>query len=353
MVARRVIIVVLAVALLSQAASAAFLDTVNALGGRLLANQATGGNAVWPNEQGYDGSTACGLVSAFQMTGDARYVTGARNAAFRIATDRRVRTYWDNEPAFYGDDVDLFARLGSTPVDWKSVGASFFSRVRDTFGTDCYITWFLVDTETDRSFAVFYMAHITVAAYAVNDVDKAVWREGLIAALSEVDDKATFPVQALGIATWALAQTGKLDDKSIADGDCSVAMWNGKQLKDLPAMLLAEQVPAGELYAGSFFWRFDHGNGGLVGVRAAGYTEDSIFGTMGLAAISKADPNAVITIPGLGDGLAAARTALLRGVAGDGTVKEHLWVGGLPRFVYCGEMLDVLGLLATAEDLKK
>jgi hypothetical protein len=344
--------VILAVALVSQAASAAFLDTVNALGGRLLTYQVSTGNAVWPNEQGYDGSTACGLVSAFQMTGDARYVTGARNAAFRIATDRLVRPHLDNEPAFYGDDVDLFVRLGSTPVDWKSVGASFFTSVRDTFGTEFYIGWFLVDTETDRSFAVFYLAHLTVAAYSVNDPDKAMWREGLIAALSEVDDKATFPVQALGIATWALAQTGKLDETPIA-GDGAAAMWTGKQLKDLPAMLLAEQVPAGQLYAGSFFWRFDHGNGGLTGVRAAGYTEDSIFGTMGLAAISKADPNAVNTIAGLADGLAAARIALLRGVAADGTVKEHLWVGGLPRFVYCGEMLDVLGLLATAEDLKK
>jgi hypothetical protein len=332
-------------------ASASFLDAVNSLGGRLVSNQQMGGDVIWPGEPNLEGSTAVGLLSAYEMTADAQYETAVEKAAVRIATDPRIRDLVGTIPGYFGDDMYLFTRIGSDPIHWMAIDDGFYACVRGAMpsgtGTAEYITWFLVDAEP--SVGVFYLAQHTMAAYAVDVRDKALWRAGLIVALSQVDDTAWFPVMALGVGTWALAQTGPLDSTVIGSGD-GPAVWQGKRLQDLPGMLLSHQVPAGEEYAGSFYWRFDHTDGGQVGVASQGYSEDTIYGTMGLLAAKKCDPNVPADV---NDAVLAARGILLGGIGDDGSVTDHLVLGGAARFVYSGEMLQVLEMLATEEDLGK
>lgn len=340
---KRVVIVVCLVAVSVQAAPTTLLNAVNALGGRLVANQKMDGRAVWVGENGYEGATALGLVSAFDLTKNAQYQVAAVNAGWRIATDMDIRDY----DAYYGDDVLLFARLGDKPIGFSGVAGGFFAKVRQ-IGTETYIADYLDPKVMDASVAVFYLAHYTVAANALKDRDMALWRSALIVALSRVDDKSLFPVMAMGVGTWALAQTGPMNSVLIDPAGKGAALWKGKRLQDLPGMLLSHQVPAGELYAGSFYSRFDH-TGGVEGYVNKGYTEDAIYGTMGLAADKKVDPNAPAVAA---DALLAARSVLMAGIGDDGAVKDHLVLGGTSRFVYSGEMLGVLGMLATADDLK-
>jgi len=344
---KRFLVVVSLVAIGTQVVSASFLDAVNLLGGRLVSNEQSFGNSVWPCEPNFEGSTAVGLLSAYEMTADAQYKAAVDKAAIRIATDPLIRDLVGTIPGYFGDDLYLFTRLGTAPVAWTAIPDGFYACVRGALpsgtGTEQYITWFLVDAEP--SVGVFYLAQHTMAAYALGERDKALWRAGLIAALGQVDDTAWFPVMALGVGTWALAETGPLDSTVIGGG----GVWQGKQLQDLPAMLLSHQVPAGEDYAGSFYWRFDH-TGGLTNVASKGYSEDAIFGTMGLLAAKANDPNVPADV---NDAVLAARVVLLGGIGADGSVKDHLVLGGEARFVYSGEMLQVLGMLATPEDLGK
>ena len=191
---------------------------------------------------------------------------------------------------------------------------------------------------------IFYLANHVVAAYEVNAVDKKIWRDGLIVSLGMLsDEEAGSPVMALCVATWALAKTGPLDDTLIVKAGCGeLDFWNDKKLSDLPGLVLSHQVPAGELYEGSF-------SDGLTTRTAtsiqnwavSGYTEDSIYGALALAAIvaqNLQDPNA--WPEGVVDGLRSAGTVLLQGVDGTGAVRFHLVLGGSTMFVYAGEMLE-------------
>jgi len=149
---------------------------------------------------------------------------------------------------------------------------------------------------------------------------------------------------ALGIATWALALTGPLDDTLIDPSGTGTAYWSGKKLADLPGALLSHQVPDGELYAGTFYWRFDHGDGGS-GEPVSGYTEDAIFNTLGLIAASRGDPAL-----DLDAAIDAAGQALLGGVKSGGKVFEHLWLESSDYYTFGGEMLQVLGEWAIQEN---
>jgi hypothetical protein len=204
-------------------------------------------------------------------------------------------------------------------------------------------------TSTEPSTTVFYLAYHVVAANYVKALYKGIWRNALINYLSKVDDdSADFPVMALGVATWALSTTGPLDDTLIDPSSyvesCRIfpsgkgtAYWSGKKLADLPAILLSHQVPSGELYTGSFYWRFDHGDGGL-GIPVSGYTEDAIFATLGLISAYKANPAL-----DLETAIHRAGQALLNGVSNEGKVFEHLWLESQDYCTYGGEMLQALG----------
>jgi len=122
--------------------------------------------------------------------------------------------------------------------------------------------------------------------------------------------------------------------------------WNMKRLDDLPELLLSHQVPNGQPGTGEFYWRFDHGNSGLAESQSSGYTEDTIFGTLGLIAASRANPDA--NNQNLAPAILSARKVLLNSVSSAGNVWELLSQEGVIYYVYAGEMLEVLGELESS-----
>jgi hypothetical protein len=153
-----------------------------------------------------------------------------------------------------------------------------------------------------------------------------------------VDDESSFPVAALGIATWALAQIDALDDTPVASQD-GAAYWDGFVLSDLPALLLSHQVPRGEPFSGSFYWRFDHSSVEQGGI-GAGFTEDAVYGTLGLVAAAAAGKGPA------GDDMVraveAALEMLMQGVDIEGRAYQHLALVGESYHAYAGEMLHAL-----------
>ncbi len=193
-------------------------------------------------------------------------------------------------------------------------------------------------TQGDPSNNVFYVAHHTVTAYDVDDVDKEVWRTALIRCLASVDDRSSYPVQALGVATWALAQTGALGDTLVDSAD-SGSYWSGVALKDLPGLLLSHQVPEGEPFEGSFYWHFDHADT-EIDFLAGGWTEDAIFGTLGLVAAASGQEGE--PAEELEKAVEAAYAVLLEASDAEGKVVEHLSGIGEGYYTYAGELLQAL-----------
>ena len=198
---------------------------------------------------------------------------------------------------------------------------------------------------TFRDKAVFFIAYHSVAAHMVGANDAAIWREALISHLSLIgDDVAYFPVMMFGVATWALAQTGPMDNTMIDPfGLSDVSYWEGVMLKDLPDLLAGHQVPDGE-YAGSFYVRFDHMAPG-IGFEASGYTEDTTFGVLGLIAANEVGQTSE---PGVDDEtewnfdeeILNAREVLAKSVHQSGCVQDHIWLGNYLYYVFGGEMLQ-------------
>ena len=92
-------------------------------------------------------------------------------------------------------------------------------------GTGGYISQF---SSIEPSTAVFYIAHHVAAAYYVSAIDRLTWRPALINYLAKVDDTSSaFPVLALGMATWALASTGPLDNTLIDPSGAGAPYWSG------------------------------------------------------------------------------------------------------------------------------
>jgi hypothetical protein len=207
-----------------------------------------------------------------------------------------------------------------------------------------YISQF---AQIDPSTAVFYLAYHAIAAHRVDCADRAIWRQGLIEHLALVDDtSAACPVLALGIATWALAQTGPLDDTLVIGSQEGSAYWQGRTLRDLPGLLVGHQVgPEGTL-PGSFYWRFDHGDAGVAGFES-GYTEDLVFGVLGLLAAKKAcvdsdcDVNAAID---------AGQATLVQAMETPVTAQEHLWLPSADSLICSGEVLTCLSSLVSTEE---
>lgn len=310
-----------------------------AIADRLVAEQDPNGS--WLEEADFTGSIVAGMVSAYEVTEYAEY-----KAAAELGGNFILNYAQGN---FYGDEAYALVRLTEITTD-----PTYADAVRDFYNgldTYAYIAGF---QETDRSNAVFYVAHHTVAAHMVDANDAGVWREALIQYLSQIDDdvayydddvayyESYYPVMSLGVATWALAQTGPLDDTKIDPfGLIGEEYWQGVALSDLPDILASHQVltpsdpnltPSAP-NVGTFYHRFDHAPAG-EGFEASGYTEDTIFGLLGLiaAATDERDFNEEIL---------SAKVSLCSPVSSDGIVYEHI-SGGASYYTYGGELLQAI-----------
>lgn len=333
----------------SPARAASVTEIIKAIGGRLKTNQVQTGieQGTWPQEELFTGLIVVGMVDAYEVTGDDSYMAAAERGGYYILGNAGGN--------FFADEALALARLsqvsndpndyvwGTTDNIWGLSLKMFYQMIADSeLGTEGYISSF---AGADPALAVLYLADYTVAAYAVDAKDKQIWRHGLIQWLSAVDDTASYPVMALGVATWALAETDTSLDQTVIDPfGLGAPYWKLKKLQDLPALLRSHQVPSGQPTAGSFYWRFDHGNAGAEGMQPSGYTEDAVFATLGLVAAYDADPNS--SDPNL---IAAVRTAsdvLVNSVTSSGKVWERLSQEGAIYYAYGGEMLRVLRRLS-------
>jgi hypothetical protein len=291
-----------------------------AIGDQLVAGQ--GPDGAWLGEEGYTGSIVAGLAHAYEVTEKADY-----KAAAELGGNYIINSAGGN---FYGDEAYALARLSDITGDptYADAARNFYEGL-DTYE---YIRGF---RETDRSNAVFYLAQHTVAADKVGATDAGIWRDSLIQYLSRVgDDTAYYPVMSLGVATWALSQTGPMDDTRIDPFSLiGEDYWTDVTLSDLPELLSGHQVLLGE-YPGTFYHRFDHTAAG-EGFEASGYTEDTIFGLLGLLAADDAGWDFdVQTIGGI--------AVLTWPVTSDGVIYEHIWSGGAAYYTYGGELLQVI-----------
>jgi len=323
-------------------------NATEAVADRLEAEQIKEGDIVgfWPEENDFTGSIAIGLIDACKLVYKPEYLASAELGGYYILDYAAGN--------FLGDESLALTRLSQTAADpcdniWQAAVSDFYANVKNISTTEGYIAQY---AGTDPSTTVFYLANHTVAAYYVDAKDRLIWREGLIDWLSQVDDDSSnFPVLGLGVATWALAKTGPLDDKLVDPFGTGAAYWSGVTLADLPQLLLSHQVPVddGDPNQGSFYWRFDHSDGtdGGTPSEVAGYTEDTVFGALGLAAAAKANPDL-----DLDDAIAAARQALLRGIDSIGRVYEHLSQTGTIYNTYAGEILQALRELAEVAEPK-
>ena len=307
-------------------------ETVEAVADCLVANQNSDGS--WSGEVGYTGSISAGLLQAYQVQEKASYLE---------ATELGVQFIFDSAGGnFYGDEAYALARL--TEVTGEQIYADVVRDFYNILDTYAYIQGY---DATFRDKAVFFIAYHSVAAHMVGANDAAIWREALISYLSLIgDDVSYFPVMSMGVATWALTQTGPMDDTLVDPfGLSDVNYWDGVTLRDLPDLLASHQVPDGE-YAGSFYVRFDHTAPG-PGFEASGYTEDTIFGVLGLIAADALDEiEDTEEDDGMGwnfDGeIQNAREVLAQSVHQNGLVQDHIWLGTHMYFFFGGELLQTL-----------
>ena len=287
----------------------------------------------WLNNIEFTGAITVGMVDAYHRVDESSYWSCAELAGQYILST--------SDGHLYSDEALALTRLSDSmddPLDntWRTEVSHFYTEIKESsIGTEGYIALY---AGAEPSAVVLCLAEHVVAAYTVGAEDIEIWRQGLIDTLSQIDGNCSFPVLALGSATWALAQTGPLDGTLIDPGGEKTSYWDMKKLEDLPDLLLSHQVPADQSMAGSFYWRLDHSDGGL-GVPVNGYTEDTIYSTLGLVAAYQTAP---VPREDVKSAIVAAQTALLNGVTPQGWVCERLSQEGLVCCVYAGEMLQVL-----------
>lgn len=336
----RILILTALLVIRSMAAELPGTETADLLATRLNQTQLKEGpnQGLWPPEVMFVGPATTGMVCAYEWTG---------NRAYRAAAElggQYIMWVGVAQGQLLGDEVYAFLRLSEIADDpndntWQAALVDFFAANRRRGGTTLdYLSFF---DEMEPSAATFYVAHHTVGAYYVDDSDKELWREALIERLSRIDDESGCPVMALGVATWALAETGELDETPVARVG-SKPYWDTVLLRDLPGLLLSHQVPEGESLTGSFYWRFDHTGGGYDGP-VSGYTEDAIYGALGLNAAAGLQQEASHDLE---QGITAVYRALIAGVDADGEVYEHLTGQGQSYHAYAGEMLHALWAIA-------
>lgn len=312
-------------------------NAVRAAANRLALGQVQSGpfEGSWPGEEAYTGSIVAGLVHAYGITTneDAKIAAIAGgNFILRAAAGN-----------YYGDEAYALMCLSTMSDDaplsmWRFVLDDFYHNVshRSQGGTAGYIAQF---AEVDPSIAVYFLAHHTVAAFYVDTEDKSMWREALVDYLIRVDDDAESPVMALGMATWALVTIGPLEDSPLDPNGEGVPYWSMTTASELPQLLLTHQVREGQ-DAGSFYWRFDHGNAGLGGP-FGGYTEELVSSTLALAAVHER-----VDDPEIEPAIEQARDLLVGSIDEDGGVRQHLTLGGEAYFY---ETAGVLRALADSD----
>ena len=316
-------------------------EAVNLIASRLDQEQVKDGldAGAWPLEMYFTGPIAAGMVCAYERTEDPAYLASAHLAGQWIFDTAAVYG------ALLGDETYAFTRLSELSEDpnenpWRDAVVDFFLSHRNPDITGTTEEYLRVFEELEPSTATYHIAYLLVAADYVQDADVDIYRQALLRYLSGVDDKADFPVMALGVATWALIATDTPAETLVASDDAVPnSYWEGLTVGDLPELLAGHQVPEGEVLAGSFYWRFDHTDGGTEGV-IAGYTEDTIFGTLGLIAAALKDPEGAGEPADLA--IAAAEQALLSGIDEDGLVYLHLAMQGPTYNAFAGEMLQAL-----------
>ena len=313
------------------------LAAVPAIGGfvaaadRLVAQQA--GDGSWTGEEDFTGAIVPGLVQAYQMTGTVAYKTAAMLGGDYIC----------DPPGgdLYGDEAYALTRLSDISGDpasnpWRTRAGDFYTAVESygTGGTSEYIGWF---GAIEASSAAYYLAHHAVAAYYVDANDKGLWRSAVVDTLRDVDDTTAYlPVMALGVSVWAWAITGSMDDTLVDPSAPAGSTWDGVALDDLPGMLLSHQKSTGD-HAGSFYWQFGHQSSS--GGQDYGYTEDTVFGTLGLMATDSAG------FADYGVPISMGRGVVDSGVGSDGRVYDHLWSGTLDRHYFAGDALRLMPLI--------
>jgi hypothetical protein len=306
-------------------------ETVEAVADCLVTNQKLDGS--WSGEVGYTGSILAGLLQAYQVQEKASYMEAAELSVSFILDSAGGN--------FYGDEAYGLARLAE--ITGEQIYADVVRDFYNMLDTEAYIKGY---DETFRDKAVFFIAYHSVASHMVGANDAAIWREALINHLSLIgDDASYFPVMTLGVAVWALALTGPMDDTLIDPLSLSdVSYWNGVTLRDLPDLLASHQVLDGE-YAGSFYVRYDHTAPG-PGFENSGYTEDTIFAVLGLMSAGAlgdlADEPEVEEVTGwnFDKEIQNARDVLTMAVHQSGMVQDHIWLGTHMYFVFGGEMLQ-------------
>ncbi len=305
-------------------------ETVETVADGLVANQNSDGS--WSGEVGYTGSILAGLLQAYQVQEKESYLEAA---------ELSVQFIFDSAGGnFYGDEAYALAWLAE--ITGERIYADVVRDFYNMLDTYAYIQGY---DATFRDKAVFFIAYHSVAAHMVGAADAAIWREALISHLAKIGDDASYlPVMTLGVATWALVLTGPMDDTLIDPfGLSDVSYWDGVTLRDLPDILASHQVIDGE-YAGSFYVRFDHMAPG-PGFETSGYTEDTVFGVLGLIAADALDQT---DDTGVDDGtgwdfdeeIQNARDVLTLAVHQSGLVQDHIWLGTNMYFVFGGEMLQ-------------
>lgn len=288
-----------------------------AVADRLVNEQAPDGS--WPEETDYVGSIVAGMLRAYEVVGKDEY-----KAAAELGGDFILEI---SEGNFYGDEAYALALLSEVTGDTAYADAvrEFYLLV-DTYS---YISAF---QETDRSNAVFYIAHHAVAAHKVKAADAGMWRQALIDYLSLIaDDVAYYPVMSLGVATWALAQTGPLDDTKL-----DPFYWGDVALSDLPDIILSHLViDPTEGIINSFYHRFDHTAAGKD-FESSGYTEDTVFAVLGLMAATTSEVS-------YDEDILSAQVMLCLPVRSDGFVYENILSSTLASYyVFGGDVLRAL-----------
>ena len=318
-------------------------DAIDLVADRLEAEQRTSGSGSgsWLEEEVYNGAIVAGMATAFRRTCVQSYKTSAE-----LGGDYTMKTAGGN---YYGDEafaLALLSQINDNPYDneWRDALATFYTAVKNsTNGTSGYIAYF--ETNAEPSTAIFYVGHLVLGAYYVDATDKEIWRDSLVEFLATVDDSTTyFPVMALSIATWALAETGPLDDTLVDPYGTGQPYWELKTLADLPDLLVSHQVveiPDGifNAWAGSFYWDFGHTD--------CGFTEDASFAVLGLTAAQKADPSLNYS-----EELFTTKQVLFNSIdPADGAVYEDIWVRDYSYYFYAGELLTAMGELIIGGDV--
>jgi len=285
-------------------------------------------DGTWWREKDFTGSIVAGLVQAYEATGNDAYLTTAKRGASYILSSAGGN--------FFGDETHAMVRLSETTGD-----PAYADAVRDFYNgldTTRYMSGF---DGTDRSNAVFYVAHHVVAAHRVGATDAGIWRQGLIQYLALIDDDvAYYPVMSLGVATWALAQTGPMDDTMVDPDGTGEKYWGDVKLSDLPDRLATHQVSSGDR-AGSFYYRLGHSRGSAP--EANGYTEDTVYGLLGLIAAHDAGWD-------FDQEIQKARGVLPIAV-NDNVARCHIWSWSKQHYTYGGEMLQAAAVAPSAPPL--